>query len=63
MAALSSRIISDFVIAVTVAMRRGGHRTKDIDTNFDSAADAALHLAAKKDAASLPGYTGKIFCD
>src|SRR5262245_15081635 len=37
--------------------------TKDIDTNFDSATDAALHLAAEKDAASLPGYTGKMSCD
>ena len=36
---------------------------KDIDTNFDNAIDAALHLAAQKDAASLPGYTGKISCD
>ena len=40
-----------------------GIATKDIDTNFDSATDAALHLAAEKDAASLPGYTGKISCD
>jgi hypothetical protein len=37
--------------------------TKDIDTNFDNAIDAALHLAAQKDAANLPGYTGKISCD
>jgi hypothetical protein len=28
---------------------------KDIDTDFDNAIDAALHLAAQKDAASLPG--------
>jgi hypothetical protein len=40
-----------------------GIATKDIDTNFDSATNAALHLAAQKDAASLPGYTGKISCD
>ena len=40
-----------------------GIAAKDIDTNFDSATDAALRLAAKKDAASLPGYTGKISCD
>jgi hypothetical protein len=40
-----------------------GITTKDIDTNFDSATKAALHLAAQKDAASLPGYTGKISCD
>ena len=39
-----------------------GIATKDIDTNFDSATNAALHLAAQKDAASLPGYTGKISC-
>ena len=37
--------------------------TKDIDTNFDSATNAALHLAAQKDAANLPGYTGKISCE
>jgi len=36
---------------------------KDNDTNFDNAIDAALHLAAQKDGASLPGYTGKISCD
>jgi hypothetical protein len=35
----------------------------DIDTNFDSATDAALHLAAQKEAESLPGYTGRISCD
>ena len=40
-----------------------GIAAKDIDTNFDSATNAALHLAAQKDAASLPGYTGKISCD
>jgi hypothetical protein len=40
-----------------------GIATKDIDTNFDSATNAALHLAAQKGAASLPGYTGKISCD
>ena len=33
--------------------------TKDIDANFDSATNAALRLAAQKDAADLPGYTGK----
>jgi hypothetical protein len=36
---------------------------KDIDTDFNNAIDAALHLAAQKDAASLPGYTGKISCN
>jgi hypothetical protein len=40
-----------------------GIATKDIDTNFVSATNAALQLAAQKDAASLPGYTGKISCD
>ena len=42
---------------------RTGIATKDINTNFDSASDAALHLAVQKDAASLPGYTGKTSCD
>ena len=40
-----------------------GISTKDIDTNFDSATNAALRLAAQKDAAGLPGYTGKMSCD
>jgi hypothetical protein len=40
-----------------------GIATKDIDLNFDSAVNAALNLAAQKQAASLPGYTGKISCD
>ncbi len=40
-----------------------GIAIKDIDANFDSAADAAVHLAAQKDAASLPGYTGQTSCD
>jgi hypothetical protein len=40
-----------------------GIATKDIDTNFDNATHAALHLAIQKDAASLPGYTGKTSCD
>jgi len=40
-----------------------GIATKDINTNFDSASDAALHLAVQKDAASLPGYTGETSCD
>jgi hypothetical protein len=40
-----------------------GIPAKDIDTNFGNATDAALHLAAQKDAMSLPGYTGKISCD
>ena len=40
-----------------------GIPTKDIDTNFDDATDAAQHLAVEKDAASLPGYTGKTSCD
>jgi len=34
-----------------------GISTKDIDTNYD------LRLAAQKDAAGLPGYTGKMSCD
>jgi pimeloyl-ACP methyl ester carboxylesterase len=42
---------------------RTGISTKDIDTNFDSATNAALRLAAQKDAADLPGYTGKMSCD
>jgi hypothetical protein len=40
-----------------------GIPTKDIDANFNNATDDALHLAVQKDAASLPGYTGKITCD
>ena len=40
-----------------------GIPTKDIDTNFDDATDAAQHLAVEKYAASLPGYTGKTSCD
>jgi hypothetical protein len=36
---------------------------KDIDANFEGAARAALQLAAKADAANLPGYTGKTSCD
>jgi len=40
-----------------------GIPAKDIDTNFEGAANAALHLAVQKDAAALPGYTGKISCD
>jgi hypothetical protein len=35
---------------------------EDIDTNFERATVAALHLAVQKDAASLPGYTGKTSC-
>ena len=35
----------------------------DIDANFASAAAAALQLAAQKDAAGLPGYTGKTSCE
>jgi hypothetical protein len=40
-----------------------GIAAKDIDTNFDNATKAALHLATQNDAMSLPGYTGKISCD
>jgi hypothetical protein len=40
-----------------------GIATKDINTNFDAATSAALHLAAQKDAANLPGYTGKTSCE
>ena len=40
-----------------------GIAVKDIDTNFDNATDAAVRLAAQKDAESLPGYTGKMSCD
>ena len=40
-----------------------GIAAKDIDANFDKATQAALHLAAQKDAMSLPGYTGTISCD
>ena len=40
-----------------------GISTKDIDTNFDSATNAALRLAAQKDASGLPGYTGEMSCD
>jgi hypothetical protein len=40
-----------------------GIAADDIDKNFDSATDAALHLAAQKEAGSLPGYTGRISCD
>jgi hypothetical protein len=34
----------------------------DIDANFDSATRAALQLAIQKEAAILPGYTGKFSC-
>jgi hypothetical protein len=40
-----------------------GIAPNDIDTNFDDASKAALHLPTQKDAMSLPGYTGKISCD
>jgi len=40
-----------------------GLATSDIDREFDSATNAALHLAVETAAASLPGYTGKISCD
>jgi hypothetical protein len=40
-----------------------GIAAEDIDTNLDSATDAALRLAAQKEARNLPGYTGKISCD
>ncbi len=42
---------------------RTGIAAQDIDKEFDAAATAALRLAAEKDAASLPGYTGKTSCD
>ena len=40
-----------------------GIAANDIDTNFDRASKAALQLAARKEASSLPGYTGRISCD
>jgi hypothetical protein len=40
-----------------------GIAAEDIHTNFDRASKAALRLAARKEAASLPGYTGRISCD
>lgn len=40
-----------------------GIATEDIDTKFDRATSKALELAAKKDADSLPGYTGETSCD
>jgi hypothetical protein len=40
-----------------------GIATEDIDTKFEGATTTELHLAAQKDAASLPGYTGKISCN
>ena len=40
-----------------------GIAPQDIDTRFEGATIAALHLAAQKDAASLPGYTGKVSCN
>jgi hypothetical protein len=40
-----------------------GIPVEDIDKNFDSATDAALHLATQKEAGGLPGYTGRISCD
>jgi hypothetical protein len=40
-----------------------GIAPEEIDRKFDSASKAALRLAAQKEAASLPGYTGRISCD
>jgi hypothetical protein len=40
-----------------------GITVKDIDTNFERATDAALQLATRKEAVSLPGYTGRSSCD
>jgi len=40
-----------------------GIATQDIDEKFDKATNAALQLAAEKDAANLPGYTGKTSCN
>ena len=40
-----------------------GIAAEDIDTKFEGATIAALQLAAQKDAANLPGYTGKVSCD
>ena len=40
-----------------------GIASEDIDTKFEGATIAALQLAAQKDAADLPGYTGKVSCD
>ncbi len=40
-----------------------GIAPEDIDTKFGGATMAALHLAAQTDAASLPGYTGKVSCN
>ena len=34
----------------------------DIDASFDSATRAALQLAIQKEAAMLPGYTGRVSC-
>ena len=34
----------------------------DIDAHFDRATQAALQLATRKEAAGLPGYTGKTSC-
>jgi hypothetical protein len=39
-----------------------GIAAEDIDSNFDTAIGAALHLTAQKDAMSLPSYTGKTSC-
>jgi hypothetical protein len=40
-----------------------GIASEDIDTKFEGVTIAARQLAAQKDAANLPGYTGKVFCD
>ena len=39
-----------------------GIQVDDIDANFDSATRAALQLAIQKEAATLPGYTGRASC-
>jgi hypothetical protein len=40
-----------------------GIAAEDIDSDFDTAVNAALDLTAQTDAMSLPGYTGKTSCD
>jgi hypothetical protein len=40
-----------------------GIAVENIDRDFDNARKAALRLAAQKQAESLPGYTGKTFCE
>src|SRR5215469_14892119 len=40
-----------------------GIAADDIDSNFDTATGAALHLAVQKEAMSLPAYTGNRSCE